>query len=81
MREKYGEERSGLSATDFSSKQTLKINFRDGSFAFFRYAFYLLDRELKEVAVFTEHCGYHIYPLDGTHLELLESKWVEDETE
>jgi len=81
LREKHGKERSGLSAADFSAKQTLKINFQDGSFAFFRYAFYLLDRELKEVAVFTEHCGYHIYPLYGTHLELLESKWVEDETE
>lgn len=81
LRDKHGGERSGLSAADFSARQTLKIIFQDGSFAFFRYAFYLLDREMKEVAVFTEHCGYHIYPLHGTRLELLESKSTDDEYE
>jgi len=47
----------------------------DRLLSFFHYAFYLLDEELNEVAVFTEHCGYHIFPLFGTHLTLLESKW------
>jgi hypothetical protein len=41
----------------------LKIKFDDGSNAFFHYAFYWIDAENKEVAVFTEHCGYHIFPL------------------
>jgi hypothetical protein len=80
LREAREPERGHLSATDFSN-QSLKINFQDGSSAFFRYAFYLLDRELNEVAVFTEHCGYHIFPLYGTHLELLESKWTDVGTE
>ena len=81
LREKHGGERSGLSAADFSARQSLKIIFQDGSFAFFRYAFYLLDRELNEVAVFTEHCGYHVFPLYGTRLELLETKWTDDDEE
>ncbi len=76
LRDELGADRDYLSATDFSG-QSLKINFQDGSSAFFRYAFYLLDREFNEVAVFTEHCGYHIFPLYGTHLELLESKWTD----
>jgi len=59
----------------------LKLTFQDGSFAFFYYAFYLEDEPLKEVAVFTEHCGYHIFPLSGTRLEQLESKWIDEDTD
>lgn len=81
LREQRGSERGHLSATDFGVNQHLKINFPDGSFAFCRHAFYLLDRESNEVAVFTEHCGYHIFPLYGTQLELLESKWTDVGTE
>jgi len=73
IHEEFGAHRDRLSASDFQFN--LKINFEDSSFAFFHYAFYLLDRELNEVAVFTEHCGYHIFPLEGTQIELLESKW------
>jgi hypothetical protein len=80
MRER-GSERGHLSAADFGANQHLKINFPDGSFALFQFAFYLLDRELGEVAVFTEHCGYHVFPLAGTRLELLESKWTDVGTE
>ncbi len=80
LREAHGPDRGHLSATDFSN-QSLNINFPDGSSAFFRYAFYLLDRELNEVAVFTEHCGYHIFPLAGSQLELFESKWTDVGTE
>jgi hypothetical protein len=29
------------------------------------------------MAVFTGHCGYHVFPLTGTIIELLESKWTE----
>jgi hypothetical protein len=69
-------DRDHLSATDFGNNY-LKINFEDGSIAFFQFAFYLLDQESNEVAVFTEHCGYHIFPLFGTYLEVLESKWTD----
>jgi hypothetical protein len=51
------------------------LRFGDGSFALFKYAFYLLDRAQDELAVFTEHCGYHIFNLSCTDVEILESKW------
>jgi hypothetical protein len=71
-------DRNHLLATDF--RHHLKINLDDGSFVFFNYAFYLLDRELNEVGVFTEHCGYHVFPLLGAQLELFESKWTDIRT-
>lgn len=80
IREDRGSAGDHLSATDFGNRN-LKISFSDGSFAFFHYAFYLLDRDWDEVAVFTEHCGYHIFPLYGTQVELLESKWTDVGTE
>ena len=67
--EKSGTKYKELSASDFQND--LKITFADGSNAFFRYAFYWVDKESKEVAVFTEHCGYHIFPLFATKLETL----------
>jgi hypothetical protein len=60
-----------LSAYEFSDH--LKLNFADGSFAFFYYALELHDEALNEVAVFTEHCGYHIFPWKGTDMERMNS--------
>lgn len=60
-----------LGASDFCHH--VSIRFPDGSYSLFRHAFYLIDRELNEVAVFTEHCGYHYFPLHDTELELLDS--------
>jgi len=60
-----------LSANEF--RDHLKLNFDDGSFAFFYYALELHDEALNEVAVFTEHCGYHIFPLKGTDIERMNS--------
>ncbi len=37
------------------------INFEDGSLVSWKYAFYVLNTEKQEVAVFTEHNGYHVY--------------------
>ncbi len=65
-----------LSAYEF--RDHLKLTFEDGSSAFVYYAFYILDETVKEVAVFTEHCGYHVFPAAGTNLEILESKWIGD---
>jgi hypothetical protein len=62
-----------LSAYDFSLNQNIKITFDDGSYAFFKYAFYWTDDEAKEVAVFTEHCGYHIFYLPELLLETVDS--------
>jgi hypothetical protein len=64
-----GQDRQRLSAYDF--QHDLKLVFEDGSFIFFKYAFCLEDETLKELAVFTEHCGYHVFPLEGTEVEEL----------
>ena len=64
-----------LSAEEF--QHHLKLTFEDGSFIFFHDAFYLRDEALKEMAVFTEHCGYHIFPSPGTEVEQLEPKWTD----
>ena len=74
LREK-GSDYDQLSATDF--RDSLMLRFEDGSLAFFTWAFYLLDHDNNEIGVFTEHCGYHIFPRLGTKVELLESKWSE----
>lgn len=65
-----GSEYQRLSASGF--RHDLRIGFADKSNAFFYYAFYLIDRDLMEIAVFTEHCGYHIFPLFGTIFETLD---------
>ena len=59
-----------LRADDFH--HNLKIKFEDESEAFFYFAFYLTDENLKEAAVFTEHCGYHIFPLLETKYEMVD---------
>lgn len=80
LRDELRSERDTLSAADFN-QQSIRINFEDGSSAFFNYAFYLLDRDLNEIAIFTEHCGYHVFSLGGTNFQLFQPKWIEDGTE
>ena len=70
INQEFGEDRETLHATDF--KYDLKMTLADGSLAFFHYAFYIIDED--EVAVFTEHCGYHLFPLDETTLVLYEQQ-------
>lgn len=69
-----------LSASDFGAGSNVHLKFDDGSYAFFKYAFYLVDEDFNEFAVLTEHCGYHIFTLSGTTIELLESRWPDEET-
>jgi hypothetical protein len=52
----------GLTAGDFPADRELAITFPDHSHATFRYAFFLVDPASRRVAVFTEHCGYHVFP-------------------
>src|SRR5215212_6250799 len=78
IRDTTGEERDHLLATDFSPRRTVRLAFPDGSFALFRYAFHLEDRQLGEVAVFTEHCGYHFLHLDELGIEVLQTVWEHD---
>lgn len=49
----------GLRATDF--RDTLHFEWVDGSEATFHYAFFIHLPESKEIAVFTEHCGYFTF--------------------
>ncbi|HEX8392374.1 MAG TPA: hypothetical protein VF665_08475 [Longimicrobium sp.] len=73
-----GEDRDQFRAHDFQGDRSLRLDFPDGSFALFRYAFHLQDEHLREVAVFTEHCGYHFFPSGELRVEELETEWVED---
>jgi hypothetical protein len=75
LRERWGEERDQLSAHDFPSDQSVFIRLPDGSHALFRFAFALTDEGAGEVAVFAEHCGYHIFPLGDAQVEVLRSVW------
>jgi hypothetical protein len=59
-----------LGAGDFSSNGLL-IRFPDDSEVRFRYAFSLRDDEFGEIAVFTEHCGYHVFPGIETIVEIM----------
>ena len=76
VRRTRGEERDHLSAYDFPSGQSVRLNFPDGSFAFFQYAFVIEDRARQLVAVFTEHCGYHVFPSGELSVALLRQSHV-----
>ena len=52
----------GLGATDFPTNESLHIKLMDGSFVQFEYAFHVVNAEKFAIAVFTEHCGYFVFP-------------------
>jgi hypothetical protein len=52
----------GLAAADFPSDHDLRITLMDGSVVRFRYAFAIESETKRAIAVFTEHCGYHVFP-------------------
>jgi len=60
----------GLGAADFPN-QEIQISFDDDSQAHFKYAFFIESQAKKAVAVFTEHCGYFIFPIDGMNITTL----------
>jgi hypothetical protein len=41
---------------------TVKIELMDDSTVEFRYALFLVNEQRRAIAVFTEHCGYHVFP-------------------
>ena len=74
LRERRGEDRETLSAYDFRADESLRIQFPYGSHVHFCCAFAIEDHTLREVAVFTEHCGYHVFPLgQDTIVEVVRS--------
>jgi hypothetical protein len=77
LRERSGEDRDRLSAGDFPPGQSVLIRFPDGSHVLFRFAFAITDESVGEVAVFTEHCGYHVFPAGEAEVEILRSVWPE----
>lgn len=55
-------EEHGLKCTDFGGDSgKLTLDFEDGSSILFEGAFTLEDNTQKLLAVFTEHCGYHVF--------------------
>ena len=42
--------------------ETLRVELMDGSNVEFKYAFALVSEERRAIAVFSEHCGHHIFP-------------------
>jgi hypothetical protein len=63
-----------LSAGYFRGKVGLR--FQDGSHAFFENAFFVKDEERQEIALFTEHCGYHVFNAQGV-INAEHFEWVE----
>ena len=61
----------GLSAGDFPSGTELQVVLMDGSTVRFRYAFHLIRESEQALAVFSEHCGYHVFPLHDAKVSRL----------
>lgn len=53
----------------------VRLVFEDGSYAFFECALFVEDESREELAVFTEHCGYHVFSSRGVRAEYYE--WTE----
>lgn len=66
--------REHLCAYDFPSSHSVQITFEDESRASFNYAIVVEAPDLRELGIFTEHCGYHIFPLGGTHVVRVENQ-------
>lgn len=61
----------GCDAATFRTKPTSHMSFpheavrlelMDGSHAQFKNAFFIASEAKKAIAVFTEHCGHHVFP-------------------
>jgi hypothetical protein len=66
---------NGLSARDFPGEYDLCIDFADGSRVEFKYAFYVVREASRQIAVFTEHCGYHLFPAHGVTITHVTRNW------
>lgn len=58
----------GLSSEDFPSSSQIELEFPDASKIVFQSAFYLENTARELVAVFTEHCGYHVFPINDLQI-------------
>jgi hypothetical protein len=64
----------GLAASDF--REDVEISFPDGSTVSFRHAFFVIDSQRQVIAVFTEHCGYHVFPAADSEIYRVRREWV-----
>ena len=64
--------RFGVDETDFRARppkfmqfppSTCRVELMDGSIVELRWAFAIASTALQAVAVFSEHCGHHVFPL------------------
>jgi hypothetical protein len=65
-----GGKRTQLGASDFPAGKVVHIDLPDGSSARFRYAVVIEAPDLGEVGIFTEHCGYHVFPYHETKVRI-----------
>ncbi|SBT10034.1 conserved hypothetical protein [Candidatus Propionivibrio aalborgensis] len=42
--------------------ETIRVELMDDSQVEFKYAFFIVSETRKAIAVFTEHCGHHVFP-------------------
>lgn len=60
----------GLDVGDFPLGQ-LQVRLMDGTMLRFRYAFHVIRPAEQALAVFTEHCGHHVFPLQDAEVSRL----------
>ena len=72
-------QRAGVSEQEFRSAPTkhmayplerVRVRLMDGSSVEFKYAFVLQWPERRAIAVFTEHCGHHVFPATEASVEI-----------
>lgn len=80
IRRVSGKDRGYLTADEFDAGQGVRLRFADGSFAYFEFAFFIEDPERELVAVFTEHCGYHVFSSVELRIDTVRSvargRWI-----
>lgn len=59
---------NGLHAGDFPTHGLLQVRLMDGSMLKFRHAFHVIRANEYALAIFTEHCGYHVFPLQDAQV-------------
>ena len=67
-------DRQILNAYDFLPNQKIILKFEDESYAEFHNALLINAPEFDELGIFTEHCGYHVFSLGGTYVQITEQE-------
>ena len=74
IRRKSSDHRLTPGAPDFPSDTIVHIELADGSSSHFRFAFAIEAPDIGELGIFTEHCGYHIFPLADAKIRISEKR-------